>query len=37
LNPDSDSLTVHIAYKNVEQTFSGKPEDVWTSIDKFFS
>ena len=37
MNPDSDSLTVHIAYKNVEQTFSGKPEDVWTSIDKFFS
>jgi hypothetical protein len=37
LNTDTDNLTVHITYKDVEQTFSGKSEDVWTSIDKFFS
>jgi len=37
LNADTDNLTVHLTYKNIEQTFSGKPEDVWTSIDKFFS
>jgi hypothetical protein len=37
LNADMDNLTVHLTYKNVEQTISGKPEDVWTSINKFFS
>jgi len=37
LNTDTNSLTVHIIYKDVEQTFSGKPEDVWASINKFFS
>jgi hypothetical protein len=37
LNADTDNLTVHVAYKGFEQTFSGKPEDVWTSVDRFFS
>ncbi len=37
MNTDTDDLTVHIKYKNVEQTFSGTPEDVWISINKFFT
>lgn len=37
MNTDANSLTVHIIYKDFEQTFSGKPEDVWASINKFFS
>lgn len=37
MSTDTDKLTVHITYKELEQTYSGKPEDVWTSIDKFFS
>jgi hypothetical protein len=36
LSTDINNLTIHIIYKDVEQTFSGKPEDVWTSINKFF-
>ena len=37
LNADTANLTVHIKYKDVEQTFSGKSEEVWISINKFFS
>ena len=37
MNTDTDNLTVHIIYKDLEQTFSGKPEDVWASINKFFN
>lgn len=37
MNTEPNNLTVHITYKDVEQTFSGKPEDVWISINKFFS
>jgi len=37
LNGDTLNLTVHIKYKDVEQTFSGNPEEVWISINKFFS
>jgi hypothetical protein len=37
LSTESGNVTVHIMYKDAEQTFSGKPEDVWVSINKFFS
>jgi hypothetical protein len=37
LNEDTPNLTVHIKYKDVEQTFSGNAEEVWININKFFS
>ena len=36
MNTDTHELTVRIIYQDVEQTFSGTPEDVWISINKFF-
>jgi len=30
-------VTVCIKYKDVEQTFSGSVDDVWVSVNKFFS
>jgi hypothetical protein len=36
LNIDTHDLTVRIIYQDVEQTFSGTPEDVWASINRFF-
>ncbi|TET20432.1 hypothetical protein E3J74_02795 [Candidatus Bathyarchaeota archaeon] len=30
-------VTAHIKYKNVEQTFTGNVDDVWVSVNKFFS
>lgn len=30
-------LTVHVKYGEVEQTFSGSVEDVWTALNKFFA
>jgi len=30
-------VTVHVKYGGVEQTFSGSVNDVWTSVNKFFS
>jgi len=30
-------VTVHIKYKDVEQTFSGSVDDVWVGVNKFFS
>ncbi len=31
------SITVHIKYKDVEETFSGDVNSVWTSVNRFFS
>lgn len=33
---DVSVVTVHVKYGNVEQTFSGNINDVWTGINKFF-
>ena len=33
----ANNITVHVKYGNLEKTFIGKPEDVWLSINKFFS
>lgn len=30
-------VTVHIKYRDVEQTFSGSVNDVWVSVNRFFS
>lgn len=30
-------VTAHIKYKDVEQTFTGNVDDVWVSVNKFFS
>ena len=32
-----DEITVQIKYKDVEETFSGCVNDVWVSVNKFFS
>jgi len=32
-----DEITVQIKYKDIEKTFSGRVDDVWISINKFFS
>lgn len=32
-----NDITIHIKYENLEKTFTGKPEDIWLSISKFFS
>jgi hypothetical protein len=31
------SITVHIKYKDVEETFTGDVDNVWISINRFFS
>jgi len=32
-----ETITVHIKYREVEQTFIGNVNDVWISINRFFS
>jgi len=32
-----ESITVHIKYGDVEQTFTGNVNDVWVSVNRFFS
>ena len=32
-----DKVTVQVKYKDVEETFSGSVNDVWVSINRFFS
>ena len=32
-----DEITVHVKYKDVEETFSGSIDDVWMSVNRFFS
>ena len=32
-----ETITVHIKYQDVEQTFTGNVNDVWISINRFFS
>ena len=32
-----ETLTVNIKYQDIEQTFTGDPDQVWISINKFFS
>ena len=30
-------VTVHIKYKDIEQTFIGSADDVWVNVNRFFS
>ena len=32
-----DEVTVHIKFGELEQTFRGKPEEVWILINRFFA
>jgi len=32
-----DTITVHVKYRDMEQTFTGNVNDVWISINRFFS
>jgi len=32
-----ETITVHIKYGDVEQTFTGNVSDVWVSVNRFFS
>jgi len=32
-----NKITVHVKYRDTEQTFSGNVNDVWISVNKFFS
>jgi hypothetical protein len=32
-----DKVTVHIKYKDVEQTFAGNVNEVWTGVNRFFN
>ena len=34
---NKETITVHIKYQDVEQTFTGNVNDVWISINRFFS
>jgi hypothetical protein len=37
LNETEPAVTVHLKYREVEQTFKGDADDVWVSINRFFS
>jgi hypothetical protein len=32
-----ETITVHIKYRDIEQTFTGNVNDVWVSVNRFFS
>ena len=32
-----ETITVHVKYKDMEQTFTGNVNDVWVSVNRFFS
>jgi hypothetical protein len=32
-----EKITVHVKYRDVEQTFVGNVDDVWVSVNRFFS
>ena len=32
-----DTVTVHVKYGQIEQTFTGKADAVWVSVNRFFS
>lgn len=37
MTEQADLVTVHIKYKDVEETVSGSPEQVWLHLNKFFA
>jgi len=32
-----EKITIHVKYRDVEQTFVGNVEDVWVSVNRFFT
>ena len=34
---NEETVTVHIKYRDTEQTFTGNIDNVWTSVNRFFS
>lgn len=36
MSGEIDKITVHVKFGDVEKTFSGAPEEVWLSLNKFF-
>ena len=34
---EKDIVTVHVKYRDIEQTFTGNANDIWVSINRFFS
>jgi len=36
LSGETDKVTVQVKFGDVEKTFSGAPEEVWLSLNKFF-
>ncbi len=34
---NNETITVHIKYRDTEQTFTGDVEQVWVSVNRFFS
>ncbi len=34
---EENEVTVHVRYKDIEETFSGCADDVWVGINRFFS
>ncbi len=34
---EKDRITVHVRYRDIEQTFTGNANDVWFSLNRFFS
>ena len=34
---NKETITVHVKYRDVEQTFTGDVNDVWVSVNRFFS
>lgn len=37
MTDEEDEITVQIRYKDVEENFSGRVDDVWLGINRFFS
>lgn len=37
MTDEPKNMTVQVKYKDLEKTFSGKPEEVWLLTNKFFS
>lgn len=33
---NKETVTVHIKYQDIEQTFTGDPDQVWVSVNRFF-
>ena len=36
MTSQENAITVHVKYKDLEETFEGSPENVWLSINRFF-